>query len=122
MLALSSRAALLPALGLCSCAVTSSRTAQAPEPGLESAVPNWIEDDSPVAVPTVFEAAVQSGRTALARGEYAAARESLTAALAFEESAAMVLELRLAEIDALVGQRQFQTAKDLLAQLRNGSI
>jgi hypothetical protein len=34
----------------------------------------------------------------------------------------MVLELRLAEIDALIGQRQFQTAKDLLAQLRNGSI
>src|SRR5689334_11067218 len=93
MLALSSRAALLPALGLCSCAVASSRAPLdpgAPDPGLESAVPNWIEDDSPVAVPTVFEAAVQSGRTALARGEYAAARESLTAALAFEESAAMV--------------------------------
>jgi hypothetical protein len=121
---LSSRAALLPALGLCSCAAATSRTAdalEAPEPEPESPTPTWIEHDSPRTVPTVFEAAVHSGQLALARGEYAAARESLTAALAYEESALMVTELRLAEVDALIGQGNLQTAQQVLDTLRNDS-
>jgi hypothetical protein len=123
MLGLSSRTALLPALGLCSCAA-SVRTAEAPEaPGLESEspTPTWIEHDTTRAVPTVFESAVQSGRLALARGEFAAARESLTAALAFEEAAPMLTELRLAEVDAMIGQGQLLTAQQVIDGLRANS-
>lgn len=134
MLALHTRAfgllpGLLPALGLCSCVVGSQRdslvpdaelaTTPAPEPAIAP-----IEHDSSVEPLTVFEAAARSGQLSLAAGEFAAARESLTFALAHAqaaESPMLEAELRLAHVDALIGLGQFGSAKEQLASLRENS-
>jgi hypothetical protein len=130
MLALHLRAfGLFPALGLCSCVAASPRDiavpdgdlALAPEPEPTVAP---IEHDSIIQPLAVREAAVRSGQFALAAGEFAAARDSLTFALAYEQSSdspVTMAELRLAQIDALIGLAQLQPAKEQLAALRGQS-
>jgi hypothetical protein len=117
---------LVPALGLCSCVVASPRDTAAPDAQLPAPEPTVaaIEHDSPFQPPSVFEAAVRSGQLALASGQFAAARESLTFALAHEqaaESPALTTELRLAEADALIGLSQYPLAKQQLEAMRDGS-
>jgi hypothetical protein len=83
-----------------------------------------IEHDSSIAPLTVFEAAVRSGELALAAGEFAAARESLTFALAhpqMTDSPELAAHVRLAQVDALIGLAQFIPAKEQLAGLRGQS-
>jgi hypothetical protein len=118
---------LLPALGLCSCAAASAREARAPEPAPTSSpelVIAPIEHDSSVMPPTVFESAVRSGQLSLAAGEFAAARESLTFALAHAQAAdspVLATDLRLAQADALIGLAQLGPAKEQLESLRGQS-
>jgi hypothetical protein len=120
---------LVPALGLCSCVVASPRDTAAPDAHLSPEIEIEpalapIEHDSPFQPPTVFEAAVHSGKLSLASGEFAAARESLTFALAHEQAASspvLTTELRLAQADALIGLSQFQLAKEQLQAMRGES-
>lgn len=118
---------LLPALGLCSCVVGSQRDTLAPadtaSPMPEPAVAP-IEHDSSIAPLTVFESAVRSGQLSLAAGEFAAARESLTFALAHAQAAdspVLATDLRLAQVDALIGLAQLGPAKQQLEQMRGQS-
>lgn len=114
---------LLPALGLCSCVVGSQRDTALPDADLVPAVAP-VEHDSSIEPLTVFEAAARSGQLSLAAGEFAAARESLTFALAHPqatESPMFEAELRLAQVDALIGLAQFGPAKELLEGLRGNS-
>jgi hypothetical protein len=108
---------LLPALGLCSCVVSGELEAStAPEP-MPAPAPGttWIEADSPRQPLSMFEAASRSGHASLAAGHFAAAHESLQLAASLAPEA---MDVRLAQVDALLGLRQFAAAKALLTELR----
>ncbi|MCA9683428.1 MAG: hypothetical protein KC457_14610 [Myxococcales bacterium] len=105
--------ALLPLLGLCSCAATSAD------------LDGWVSDSAPLVdpwreaeagqgSPTMVEVALATGLEALAVGDYAAAEQALAYAAEVEPELA---ELRLAQADALIGLRHYEAAADVLATL-----
>lgn len=104
---------LLPALGLCSCVVSGELgPTAAPTAGPDT---KWIEADAAHQPLTMFEAAARSGQASLAAGNFAAAHDALQIALNLQPERA---ELRLAQVDALLGLGQLETAKLLLDEMR----
>ena len=70
--------------------------------------PTWIEPAVERDPMTLLEAAVVAGETSLAAGEFEAARE-----LDPEST-----QLRLAQVDALIGMREYAAARQQLVDLR----
>ena len=109
--------ALLPVLGLSACVASTGMDASTSPDQLRASAqePTWIEPAVERDPMTLLEAAVVASETSLAAGEFEAARELLSVARELDPEST---QLRLAQVDALIGMREYAAARQQLVDLR----
>lgn len=107
--------ALLPAVGLCSCVVSSEAPVSAAPVDVLEPARGPIEAEPEREPLTIAEAMIRSGRESLTAGHYQAAYATLSIASQHypEHAAALTLDM----IDAALGARELTTARKLIEQL-----
>jgi hypothetical protein len=106
--------ALLPAVGLCSCVVSSEApgTAAPTDPEIGAAATGLIEREPEREPLTTAEAMIRSGRESLAAGHYQAAYAMLSSAA--QQHPEHASDLLLDVIDAALGARQLGVAQQMI--------